>query len=558
MRIPAEFIESLQSRAVATDVVGDHVQLKIVGQRGTGLCPFHAEKTPSFSVNNDRFAYYCFGCHAKGSVFGFLMEHLGLTFVEAVEEVAQRYGMQVPRTGGPRRSSDHDELLELLDAAQRWFRRNLAAERGHKVALEYVKERRLEQSTLDLYGIGYAPPGWENLKVALRNREEAKLLRSGVLSRSKNNTTIDWFRNRLMFPIRNIRGEVVSFGGRALDEDGPKYLNGPETPVFQKRSVLFGLHEARSAGARMQRVLLVEGYMDVAMLQQHGVQPVVAPLGTSATREQFELLFRYTPEVVCCFDGDDAGTAAAWRALRNALPALDTERVLRFVFLPQGEDPDSIVLSEGAEAFRERVDQSELASSFYFRHLEEEHDFESPEYRARAARQASRDLKTIRDATFKNQMLAVLRDKVGHVPIDESVDDGVEPNWVRAAEPVSRTEADPVQRQDHTLASWLLEHAEDVSGVDPALVEKLREVAPDSLVCALLEFILKREISTSVVLQDCLRDQFGPRVDTLSSLPAGEYDEVGSVVCDLEHELSSFVVATQQQRARRAYREARE
>lgn len=513
--IPKDFIDSLARRAVASDIIGEHVKLKVSGNRAVGLCPFHNEKTPSFSVNNDLGIYKCFGCQASGDVYRFLMEHVGLTFVEAVERVANRYGQVVPRSGGEAPRPKHTELLELLDAAQLFFRKNLErAGPGDRVH-DYLRERGIDPEVANNFGLGFAPPGWDSLKKALDGRGEDRLVEAGVLGRNESGKVYDRFRNRLMFPIRNIRGEIISFGGRSLEpEDKPKYMNGPDSPVFRKRHELYGLYEARRSGGKMEQVLLVEGYVDVLMLHQHGFPLVVAPLGTSATREQFEFLYRFTSDVVCCFDGDAAGRDAAWRALENALPVLNADKVLRFVFLPSGHDPDSLVRAEGASAIQKRIENSELSSDYFFRSMEESFDLGKPEFRAQMSRKGVRLLSRLPKGHFRNQMFARLQDMAGDLSLEEGLSAEAEAPW-EDGEPLETRYGEhessrpsqwrvlprkSLDIRDRNIARHLLAHPKDVESVDPELIENIKRIAPDSMVCTMLTLIVDREVTDRFAL----------------------------------------------------------
>ena len=356
--IPQSFINDLLERVDPVEVVGKRVQLKQVGSRHTGLCPFHEEKTPSFHVYPD--GYHCFGCGAHGTALGFLMDLDGLTFPEAVEALADIVGVEVPRqrANTPRMEP---ALHDALEAAAERFRAWLGDGAEGGAARAYLKERGLTTTIIEGYGIGLAPSGWERLKNALGSFGENRLVAAGLLIRNEDSgRTYDRFRERIVFPIRNPRGRVVGFGGRVFGAGAatgqPKYLNSPDTDAFHKGRELYGLYEARQANRRLQSVTVVEGYMDVVALAQHGITNAVATLGTAIGKAHFDALFGHRiDEVVCCFDGDDAGRAAAWKAVDAAFPALSAGRQLKFVFLPDGEDPDTFVRRHGAEGFRERT-----------------------------------------------------------------------------------------------------------------------------------------------------------------------------------------------------------
>ena len=558
--IPKDFIDSLARRAVASDIVGEYVKLKVSGNRAVGLCPFHNEKTPSFSVNNDLGVYKCFGCQASGDIYRFLMEHVGLTFVEAVERVAKQYGQSVPSSGGETRRPKYSALLELLDASQKFFRKNLEGADPKDRVQGYLKEREINPEVVDTFGIGFARPGWEGLKRALGQRPEDKLLEAGVLSKNENGRVYDRFRNRLMFPIRNIRGEIISFGGRSLEpDDSPKYINGPDTPVFKKRYELYGLYEARRHGGKMEQVLLVEGYMDVLMLHQHGFPLVVAPLGTSATQQQFESLYRFTDDVVCCFDGDEAGRKAAWRALETALPVLVTDKVLRFIFLPTGHDPDSLARTEGASTIRRFVESSELSSDYFFRCMEERFDLKKPEFRAQMGHEAAHLLLRLPQGPFRKQMFARLQDTVGDLTLEESVSKDLEAPWDDGEDADPRHgqhEADRPTRsrvfaqksldiRDRNISRHLLAHPEDATSIDPELVENVKKIAPDSVICAMLTLIVDRGVTDRFALLQWLLQNRENEAHEFSNLEGlGLSTNPNDRVADIVDALEAFVTVT--------------
>jgi DNA primase len=353
-RIPQNFIEDLLARTDIVDVIDAHVPLRKAGKNWQALCPFHDEKTPSFSVSQDKQFYHCFGCGANGTAISFLMEYNNMGFVEAVENLAARAGLDVPREGGgvpARKESELAEYHELLELVIDYYRRQLKEHPQSPRAVEYLKSRGLTGELAARFELGYAPPGWDNLISALGKSDAAqqRLLRTGMLIQREGGGHYDRFRDRIMFPIRDHRGRAVGFGGRVLDDSTPKYLNSPETPVFHKGRELYGLHLLR--GTSPARLIVVEGYMDALALAQFGIPGAVATLGTAATREHLERLFRITSRVLFCFDGDDAGRRAGWRALETALPLLREGRQVFFLFLPADEDPDTWVRRHGPESF---------------------------------------------------------------------------------------------------------------------------------------------------------------------------------------------------------------
>jgi DNA primase len=340
-RIPQTFINDLLARVDIVDVIEARLTLKKSGSnRYLGLCPFHGEKTPSFNVNTERQFYYCFGCGATGTALKFLMEHDRLDFVSAVEALASIAGVEVPRDSTSRESTESNRrLFEALAAAETYYRTTLKSHPDAARAVTYLKGRGVSGLIARDFGIGYAPQGWDALIKALSAFKGDDLLAAGLVIARDSGGFYDRFRDRIMFPIRDLRGRVIGFGGRVLGDEQPKYLNSPETAIFHKGRELYGLYEARRALRTIERLILVEGYMDVVALAEAGITNAVATLGTASGAPHFEKLFRYTPQVVCCFDGDTAGREAAWKALSVALPALAAGHGLSFVFLPEGEDP---------------------------------------------------------------------------------------------------------------------------------------------------------------------------------------------------------------------------
>ncbi len=353
-RIPKSFIDDLLARVDIVDVIEGYVPLRKAGRDWQALCPFHHEKSPSFTVSQQKQFYYCFGCGASGSAIGFLMDYAHLDFPDAVTELAARAGMRVPAAieGAQARGPDLTPLYDQLAAAQRYFARQLRDHPTAERAIDYLKRRGLTGEIAQSFGIGYAPAGWDHLLRALGvDAAAVKILTDAGLLIPREGGHYDRFRDRIMFPIHDHRGRVVGFGGRVLGDEEPKYLNSPETPVFHKGRELYGLYRARRECRELRRLLVVEGYMDVVALAQHGVNNAVATLGTATTKDHLERLFRVVSEVVFCFDGDAAGQRAAWRALEVALPLLRDGRTVGFLFMPTGEDPDSLVRRDGPEVF---------------------------------------------------------------------------------------------------------------------------------------------------------------------------------------------------------------
>ena len=386
-RIPQSFIDDLVSASDIVEIIEHYVPLKRAGKEYKACCPFHDEKTPSFTVVPDKQFYHCFGCGAHGTAVGFLMDYANLEFVEAVEELARRTGREVPREGGgnlgPR--DDLEPIFDTLDRANAYFQRQLRRHKQSSRAVEYLKGRGLSGEIAAEFQLGFAPPGWDGILDDLGVDESARtaLLRAGLLIRRDGGGLHDRFRDRVTFPIHDSKGRVAGFGARIIGAGEPKYLNSPETPVFQKGRELYGLWRARRKGRSPKRLLVVEGYMDVVALAQSGIDYAVATLGTAATETHIQRLFRAVNDVVFCFDGDEAGRRAAWRAVENALPSMKAGRQALFLFLPDGEDPDSLVRMEGRSAFERRLDDAVPLSRFLFDYLVAGVDVRTPEGGAR-------------------------------------------------------------------------------------------------------------------------------------------------------------------------------
>ncbi|MBV2089653.1 MAG: DNA primase [Candidatus Thiodiazotropha sp. (ex Ctena orbiculata)] len=413
-KIPTHFIDQLLNRVDIVDVINRRVPLKKAGKEFQACCPFHDEKTPSFTVSPSKQFYHCFGCGAHGSAIGFLMEYDNLGFVEAVEELAQSAGLEVPREGGNEQGPDLRPLYELMEKAARFYQQQLKHHAESPAAVDYLKSRGMSGQIAANYGIGFAPPGWNNLTGTLGDDKTSleRLNKCGLLSES-NGKQYDRFRNRIIFPIRDPRGRTIGFGGRVLGDDKPKYLNSPETSLFHKGRELYGLYEARQANREISNLLVVEGYMDVVALAQHNIQNAVATLGTATTHEHLELIFRNCPEVIFCFDGDRAGRDAAWKALNTSLPLMRDGREVRFLFLPQGEDPDTQVRKEGREAFQRRIEAATPLSEFLLQHLSSQVHMESIDGRAKLAQLAKPHLEKLPKGVFRQMMFERLEELVG-------------------------------------------------------------------------------------------------------------------------------------------------
>ncbi|MGB1382653.1 MAG: DNA primase [Porticoccaceae bacterium] len=415
--IPQSFIDDLLDRVDIIDVVNSRVPLKKMGKSHKACCPFHEEKTPSFTVAQDKQFYYCFGCGAGGNALSFIMEHDRLDFLPAVELLAKHVGLEVPReaTANPKAKQHRDDLYSVLTEADKFFRKKLRSDEA-KSAVNYLKSRGLTGQIAAQFGIGFAPQGWDNLiKAVATNDEKTKLLAdSGMLVvKPEEKKQYDRFRHRIMFPIRDQRGRTLGFGGRVLDDSTPKYLNSPETPVFHKGRELYGLYEARQALKEIPYLLMVEGYMDVIALAQFGINNAVATLGTALTENHLQKLFRYTSEIVFCFDGDSAGRRAASRSLDIALPEMRDGVTAKFLFLPDGEDPDTMVRNLGTEKFKTQIENAIPLSEFLFEELTDGIDIETGEGKAKLSKLSAPKINQIPQGVFKQLMLEELSRKTG-------------------------------------------------------------------------------------------------------------------------------------------------
>ncbi|MCH2335703.1 MAG: DNA primase [Pseudomonadales bacterium] len=512
-RIPQSFINDLIERVDIVEVIDSRVSLKRAGKNLQALCPFHEEKTPSFSVNPEKQFYYCFGCGATGTSLRFLMEYEGLEFVDAVETLAQIAGVEVPREAGSRKQIDTD-LYEILSSADRYYRSALRDPKLSGKAVEYLQSRGINGVTARDFGIGFAPAGWDGLKQALTRFPESKLIEAGMLVRNDAGRVYDRFRERITFPIRDTRGRVVGFGGRVLGDEKPKYLNSPETEVFQKSRELYGLFEARRALRELPRLLVVEGYMDVVALAQHGIPNAVATLGTATGQTHYEKLFRYTREIVCCFDGDSAGRGAAWKALSSAFPVLQEGRQLRFMFVGDGEDPDTLIRSEGEAKFNQHIEASISAGDYFFREIASGLDLTSMDARARLADLALPLIGKLPDGLYRRMMVERLsrEAQISIAAIEKRV--GVSFR-ARTGESVAGPPESKISRK---LASYLVHEPTIAEGLSAAMGKELIAISGDTLLSLLLRRVLEQNLTdTSTLLASFVGE---PEHDVMVGLTA--------------------------------------
>ena len=420
-RIPREFIDDMIARTDIVELIDSRVRLKKAGRNYQACCPFHNEKSPSFTVSQDKQFYHCFGCGVHGNVISFLMEYDRLEFPEAIEELANYHSIEVPReensapapTAQQKQQTQDD--YELMEKAAKFFAQQLKVHGEKDKAVNYLKGRGLSGDIVKAFGIGYAPSEWDGMLRAFGTNPHAQqqLLDLKLITENDNRRRFDFFRDRIMFPIRDKRGRVIGFGGRVLEDGGPKYLNSPETRIFHKGHELYGFYQAKQAHRNLARVMIVEGYMDVVALAQFGIDYAVASLGTATTAEHIQMLFRATSEIICCYDGDRAGREAAWRALENALPYLKDGVEMKFLFLPDGEDPDTLVRQIGKDAFEEKLQNESMPlSRFFFENLLQRHHVSSAEGKAALKAQA---MPMIEQIVGDNQRAILTSDLSAHM-----------------------------------------------------------------------------------------------------------------------------------------------
>ncbi|WP_054687030.1 DNA primase [Pantoea stewartii] len=468
-RIPRVFINDLLARTDIVELIDARVKLKKQGKNYHACCPFHNEKTPSFTVNGEKQFYHCFGCGAHGNAIDFLMNYDRLEFVESIEELATSHGLDVPYEAGngpsPMERHQRQSLYQLMDNLNGFYQQSLQQSSAQS-ARDYLQHRGLSADIINHFAIGYAPAGWDNVlkRFGKQPEDRESLMEAGMLVSNDKGRVYDRFRERVMFPIRDKRGRVIGFGGRVLGNDTPKYLNSPETPVFHKGRQLYGLYEALKNHPEPKRLLVVEGYMDVVALAQYGVDYAVASLGTSTTAEHIQLLFRSTDNVICCYDGDRAGREAAWRALETALPYMNDGRQLRFMFLPDGEDPDTLVRKEGKAAFEARIEQAMPLSSFLFDSLLPQVDLSSRDGKARLSTLALPLITQIPGETLRIYLRQELGNKLGILD-----DAQLEKLMPKQAQGASAPVAPPLKRTTMRVLVALLIQNPQLASLVPAL-----------------------------------------------------------------------------------------
>lgn len=555
--IPQHFIDDLIARADIIEVIGKRVQLKKAGREFKANCPFHDEKTPSFTVSPAKGFYHCFGCGAHGTALGFLMEYDHMSFVEAVESLASSMGIEVPRDESQRPAHRYDELFELLAKVERYYQANL---RNNDAAKDYLKARGIDGATAKRFGIGYASAGWSTVldKFGKSNEIIERLLAVGLVIRKDNASHYDRFRDRIMFPIRDARGRCIGFGGRVIGDQEPKYLNSPETVLFHKGRELYGLYEARQAIRNIEMLVVVEGYMDVVGLARHGIEFAVATLGTATSDDHLTRLFRLTEEVIFCFDGDSAGRAAAWRALEATLPQIREGRQIRFVFLPEGQDPDSFIRDNGAKAFEGALAEGVPLSDFLVRELALKVDMDSVDGRARLAELAKPLVQRIPQGVYRELLTERLAGAVGlsasklHALFSKDQETGRGQRYARGIAGIrsarsqlqSGVSKPSVVRRAITL---LLNNPEAGQALD---VEKLAGVTRPGtdLLRELIETVqAEPNITTAGILERWRNREEGRHLGKLAAVEIPD-DEDFDASAELEHSLDQLAAYRQRER----------
>jgi len=485
--IPQNFINDLIESADIVEIIGSRLELKKAGRNFQGLCPFHNEKTPSFSVSPEKQFFHCFGCKESGTALTFLMKYENLDFVEAIEALAKHLGRDVPRERGKRESAPEQtrELL-ALEAAVQIFKDNL---RNSKDAISYLKNRGISGEIARDFGLGYAPDEWQHLSSKLEKNgfSVQVLINCGLITTNDRGRNYDRFRGRITFPIRNIRGKTIGFGGRILRDGAPKYLNSPETKLFSKSNEVYGLFEARRGNQRLDRLILVEGYMDVIALAQHGIRNSVATLGTAVGEEHFRRMYRYSKEIVCCFDGDEAGRSAAFRALEAALPFLDEKKRINFIFLPDGEDPDSFVHSNGYDQFQELVESSTPGFEYFFSSLGANLDLSLLDDKVVLAGLAKPLIDKVNSKLARDVLLARLGELTG---LDSSKP---APRVGSKQIQLKRDFSQPVQKLSERLAGMLIRRPELLKGLSTEDREAFVALRNESDLLCKVEVIVSRD-----------------------------------------------------------------
>ena len=550
--IPRQFIDDLLARADIVELIDSRVPLKKAGKNYQACCPFHTEKSPSFSVSQDKQFYHCFGCGEHGNAISFLMEFDRLEFPDAVEELASLYNMEVPRDKDMRSPAEQmreqkayqqkQDDYELMGQISRFYQQQLKVATDKDTAIDYLKGRGLTGEVVKRFGIGYISDAWDGMMNSFGKHGAVtkQLVDLGMAIQGEKNRPYDRFRGRIMFPIRDKRGRVIGFGGRVLGDGTPKYLNSPETRIYHKGQELYGLYEAKQANKQLSRLVVVEGYMDVVALAQHGVDYAVASLGTSTTEEQLQTLFRTVKEVICCYDGDRAGRGAAWRAMENALPLIRDGYSLKFVFVPDGEDPDSLIRQQGQTAFEQILDNATPLSKFMFDHLHMQVDMNSLEGKAALIESFQPYLAKLPDSLIKDSLLNELAKQFGannEKQLQKQIGN-TGPNSYRKA--IKPTKATPVR----FAIALLLEHPHIVSALPNIHVLQQLQMPGVDLLNQLIQICSQNpEIKSPQLLEQFRGTETGKHLSKLMCWQHGVEEEAAQEVFldSIEKLLNSFV-----------------
>ena len=550
-RIPDQFIDQLISRIDIVDVIGTRVQLKKAGQNYQACCPFHNEKTPSFVVSPSKQIYKCFGCGVSGSAIKFLMEYDNMEFPEAIEELAKSVGLEMPvREHGkdnPRKKVSVD-LYEIMGFCSKFFQQSLRSDGEHNPAVHYLKGRGVSGEIAARFAIGYAPPGWNNICKQLPEQQKG-LIECGMAIAKDNGGSYDRFRERLMFPIRDRRGRNIAFGGRVLNDELPKYLNSPETPIFHKGRELYGLYEILQHNRNPSNILVVEGYMDVVALAQFDINNAVATLGTATSVDHIERLYKHTEEIIFCFDGDTAGRSAAWRALENTLESLQRGRQAKFLFVDEGDDPDTMVRRIGTEQFKTHIAQAQPLSQFMFQTILNNCDIGTIDGRSRFLEKTKPLLQKIPEGSYRELLLDELS-KITHLKLGDAakLKQLIFGSGTAAHSPKKPSKPLPSDQQRTPIRSaiaFLLHKPQLAASItDPEPYLHL-EMAGADLLVEIIRFIhSKPDAHMGLILEHWRNSEYGPSIAKLASYnhmvpETGIDDEFKGVIAQLNTALTS-------------------
>lgn len=516
-RLPQAFIDQVLDRTDIVDVVDRRVKLKKAGKNYSACCPFHQEKTPSFSVNPEKQFYYCFGCGAGGNALGFIMDYERMEFREAIESLAQAAGIELPpEEADAAPQVDHQKpLYEAMEKATRVYESQLRKHPSRGRVVDYLKQRGLSGEIARDFRLGFAPEGWDNLMTTLSSEEEiGQALTAGLLIENDSGRKYDRFRDRVIFPIVNQRGKVIAMGGRVLGDGKPKYLNSPETPLFSKSHELYGLHHIRKFAKNLSRIVVVEGYMDVIALAQFGIHYAVATLGTSVGKPHLEMLFRRVDHVVFCFDGDEAGRKAAFRGMEAALPMMEDGRQVKFLFLPEGEDPDSVVRNKGSQHLEHLFDNAAPLETFLFDQMAQGIDLNTMDGKARLSKLVAPYINLIPDGVFKTLLFKALADRT-----DMDVDSLRRLREIEksvSAEYESTPAADPSEGLSESDAPFDYPDGYEAMGGNAHLQGTPLQIEPNrSALSRALGLIVLKPSAASAITDDLLPDQGGTLINLL-------------------------------------------